>query len=464
MPHETLRRVIVCMLAVVAVCINLSWIHQRHDADSLLTTLISIERWSPYYWGDNRFGMLLPLIASTVRSYVPNLLVQTQISIAAALLTVVLFQCFFLCREPGLSVRNLAASCLAIVIAMAIFRPQNRVIQVFLLPSHPYFTSLALGLLALVVLFGYSGRPVLRYSIAALALLASFWVNWTNGPVIAAAAFLRGRTRGRIAAVLLVCTTWAAMYSYSLLYPRLVVAGMATISEALNSISRLAVNVAGDMLHPWRALVLVVVGLAIQWRKKNVEAGILVGIAVVFAIAVGSTEWVIRNYYEWRYWTVPMALIFLIAASCIADSTYVWLERLTGSPQRAALIAMLVLAAATVRVFGVPSLSAARAGIDSVSRAHYANVERLGCTHMLGDYWVAWSSVFFNRSQKIQPPLWAISLRSEVTEDLWSKAPATARRYCGVCGDPMNNYYIIVFRLGALRHTGQADNLCLFEH
>ena len=160
---------------------------------------------------------------------------------------------------------------------------------------------------------------------------------------------------------------------------------------------------------------------------------------------------------------VVIALVFLVIASYTADSAYLVVHRVTGSAPATVLLILLVFAASILRGFGVPSPGGARASIDSVSRTHYDNVERLGCTHMLGDYWVAWSSVFFNRSRNIEPPLWAVSLRSEPTEYLWSKAPPAERRYCGVCGDQMNNYYIIVFKLGALRHTGQAENLCLFQ-
>jgi hypothetical protein len=481
MPQQTLQRIFIFVFAVAAVCINLSWIHQNHDADSLLTSLISIEQWTPYYWGDNRFGMLLPLIASAVRSYIPNLVVQTQLSVSAALLTAVLFQCFFLDRDHGFTARNLAGSCLTILFAMAVFRPHTRVVQVLLLPSHPYFTSLALALAGLIALLRYRGDTALRYSFAAVALLASFWVNWTNGPVIIGLALLlpssagsvRDHLRARAPAVAVILAALIAMYSFSQLYPRLLIAGIAPLSQARNTIARMSANVLGDMLFPVRAAILVVATLiaaAYRWRRaflRNLlsfgESQAIIGIALGFALAVASTEWVIRNFYEWRYWTVPIALIFLVIASYAADSVYLLLQYLTGSAPATILAVALVFVAGIVHEFGLPSLAFARAGIESVSGAHYDKVESLGCTHMLGDYWVAWSSVFFNRSRNIDPPLWAVSLRSEATESLWSKTPPTERRYCGVCGDTMNNYYIIVFKLGALRHTGQADHLCRFQ-
>ena len=193
------------------------------------------------------------------------------------------------------------------------------------------------------------------------------------------------------------------------------------------------------------------------------ESHVIIVIAVIFAISVATTEWVMKNAYEWRYWTVPVVLIFLVLASFVADSMYLLLQQATASSVAASAIAVLLFAAAIVRIFGLPSVEQARASIDAVSRVHYAKIEQLGCTHMIGDYWIAWSSVFYNRSHDIQPPLWAVSLRSEPTEHLWSTIPPAERRYCGVCGDRMNNYYEIVFKLSPLRHTGQADNLCVFQ-
>jgi hypothetical protein len=451
--------------------------------------LISIERWTPYYWGDNRLGTLLPLLASAVRSYVPNLLLQTQLSVAAALLTVVLFQCFFLQREHGFTARNLGAACITIAIAMAVFRPHDRVVQVFLLPSHPYFTSLSLALIGLTAILRYSARPLMRFSVAAIALLLSFWVNWTNGPVVIGLALLLpspaqsigSHLRARATAVLLAGTTLAAMYAFSLRYPRLLVTGIAPFSAFPNTVSLMLANVAGDLLYLERASVLLcaaLVAAALRWRKQFArksfspgEAHVIIGVALVFAISVAATEWVMKNAYEWRYWTVPIALVFLVVASFVADSIYLQLLRATkaipasglGGGATATAVAVLFFAAGTIRAFGVPSIELARESIDAVSRVHYAKVEQLRCTHMIGDYWVAWSSVFYNRSRSIEPPLWAISLRSEATEDLWSQVPPNQRRYCGVCGDRMNNYYEIVFQLAPLRHTGQAGDLCLFE-
>jgi hypothetical protein len=463
------------------IAINLSGIHGRHDADSLLTSLISIERWTPYYWGDNRLGTLLPLLASPVRDFEYNLIVQTQLSVFAALGAVLLFQCFFSTRERGFTVRNLCAAQIVVLFAILVLRPTYRVVQVLFLPSHPYFTSLSLSLIAVAVLIFSRWKTYIRYGVAAAALLVSFWVNWTNAPLIAGFVLLlpagrerlRERLKARLPALLLVLGAFAAMYSYSQLYPRLVVTGFVPVAQIRETASRMLANAMDGMFYANRfaaLLLLASIAAAVRWRQQFLRnmltfggAQIILLLCLGFAIAIASSEWVIRNLYEWRYWTIPVAFVFLIGAAFLAGCVYDLLRRITDSEWVTASLCVLLFVAAVVKAFGIPSVEHARTGIERVSSADYAKVKQLGCTHMLGDYWIAWSSVFYNRSHRIQPPLWAVSLRSEETQDLWSATPPGERNYCGVCGDIMNNYYQIVFKLGPLRHTDTAGNLCLFQ-
>jgi hypothetical protein len=479
-----LRYVPAVALAAAAFWINLSFIHASQDADLLLMSLISIERWTPFYWGDNRYGMLLPLLASGVRSYVPNLMVQTQLSIFAALLTAVLFQCFFLSRglnrERGFTARNLSAALFTIVLAIFCFRSNPRSIQIFLLP-HPYFTSLALGLAGIAAMLRSTATTTVRYIAGAVALLLSFWVNWSNAPVFFGLVLLLpsgaratgDHLRARLPALFVVGAAFAAAYSYSLLYPRLLDTGLASPAEIPDSIARMFRNLLAGMIDARRTLVVIVAALAaaiVRWRgrllKNLVSFGdgqVIIALAVCFAAAIASTEWVIRNLYEWRYWTIAVVLLFLVVASFLADSLFEAIRRAMRSETRAVPIAVLLFCLTIGYSFGAPSIPGVWRSLDRVSSPDYENIRRLRCTHMVGDYWVAWRSVFYNRVHKIEPPLWAVTLRSEATEPQWSKIPREERRYCGVCGDFMNNYYNIVFNLGPLKHTDQAGNLCLFQ-
>src|SRR4051794_11632247 len=67
-----------------AICVNLSWIQELHGSDTFLLALISLDRYQPFYWGGDRYGMPVPLGASFIHDYQLNLLFQSQILIIAA--------------------------------------------------------------------------------------------------------------------------------------------------------------------------------------------------------------------------------------------------------------------------------------------------------------------------------------------------------------------------------------------
>ena len=73
------------LCAVLAVCIDLGNSHRAENADSLVPILVSLQKWTIFYWDQKRFGMLVPLLAMPVQSPLGNLLVQNAITIFSGL-------------------------------------------------------------------------------------------------------------------------------------------------------------------------------------------------------------------------------------------------------------------------------------------------------------------------------------------------------------------------------------------
>ena len=77
--HPRSRRdvwlVLVCLL-ISAIWIALGPIHRHHTADSIVMALVSLYRWTPLYWEQDRLGMFFPLLATPWREPLDNLLVQ----------------------------------------------------------------------------------------------------------------------------------------------------------------------------------------------------------------------------------------------------------------------------------------------------------------------------------------------------------------------------------------------------
>ena len=67
--------------AAAAVWIDLTRIQANHDADSLVPMFVSLYGWTPFYWSQNRLGMLVPLLATPFSHPFTNLLVQEGLSI-----------------------------------------------------------------------------------------------------------------------------------------------------------------------------------------------------------------------------------------------------------------------------------------------------------------------------------------------------------------------------------------------
>src|SRR5262245_19274452 len=76
--------------AAAAVILDLGGLHRLHHGDSLLPVLVSLQHWTPFYWEQDRIGMLLPLLAMPIRDPLTNLLIQDGAAIFCGLAAAVL--------------------------------------------------------------------------------------------------------------------------------------------------------------------------------------------------------------------------------------------------------------------------------------------------------------------------------------------------------------------------------------
>ncbi len=73
------------LCAAVGSLVSLGSFHQGHIGDSLIPVLVSIQKWTPFYWDLDRIGMLVPLLTLPLRNPLVNLLAQDAIYVSAAL-------------------------------------------------------------------------------------------------------------------------------------------------------------------------------------------------------------------------------------------------------------------------------------------------------------------------------------------------------------------------------------------
>src|SRR4051812_27030057 len=73
------------LCAAAALWIDLGTLHRLQHGDSLLPVLVSLQRWTPFFWEQDRYGMLIPLLARPVTNPLGNLLVQGFLNVSCGL-------------------------------------------------------------------------------------------------------------------------------------------------------------------------------------------------------------------------------------------------------------------------------------------------------------------------------------------------------------------------------------------
>src|SRR6266496_3394333 len=105
---------IIC--AVVGCVVSLGGLHKFHCSDTLIPILFSLQKWTPFFWGQDRIGMLVPLLTLPIRHPLVNLLAQDAIYVSAALAAMFLLTRYMLPDDSYALVGTLSAvACLGLV-------------------------------------------------------------------------------------------------------------------------------------------------------------------------------------------------------------------------------------------------------------------------------------------------------------------------------------------------------------
>src|SRR5262249_13832810 len=124
------------------ISINLTAAFHRHqEADLLIPVLCSLYAWKPFFWEQERVGMLVPLLATPFEHPLTNLLVQNGITIFTGLLSLVGIAWYLLRERFAFAVGAVGAILFLATVPIA---EQFRIFNCAL----PYLTPLALGLVA----------------------------------------------------------------------------------------------------------------------------------------------------------------------------------------------------------------------------------------------------------------------------------------------------------------------------
>jgi hypothetical protein len=441
--------ILVC--AVAALCIDLGCFHRQQNADSIIPVLSSLNRWTPFFWGQDRFGQLLPLLAIPFEHPLVNLLVQTGLAIFAGLLALSLLP-RYLQRDA-----HWPKTGAVLVVLFLALSPQT--FQFFLLSGcQPYGTSLALSLGGMILLEDHSARrnPRSRLFAAWALIMIAHWVNPTSAWVliplvlgrylidrqiersecVCTVTVLAGSALASLGASYLIRTwqlypqdipTWLQLAdprSWPITWWRLIwdQCAMAGPFVPVLLAATLAAPLAGRYLPAGHRT-------SLSWRSGILSA--LAAYCACLAIT-GSLTWVQINAQNYRY-MMPAFAMLSAGLACACWKPF-W-EILTNLLNRKGPVRPLILSSfpiavisAAVVTYGPPSLATVRHEVDVSCGQYSDDIRSAKCTLVVGSYWKVWPAVFHANlvafEQGESQFVWGEAQRATVARDLWNRLPA----------------------------------------
>ena len=435
--------------------------------------MVSLYRWTLFYWEQDRLGMLVPLLAIPFRNPLANLLVQSAVNAFCGLAA------FFLCaryvmREGWFFTGAVSAA------GFLWFNTKQALFQ-YLGLAQPYGVGLCLGLAGLLLLENAKRSRPLRISASLIFLLAASWVDaaviFVLLPLVLFRCYLdcaapttfilrakRCLNSNVALALALIFSSFVASY---------VLSGIVSSSAAY-----------GDWpyspMQPWRwpavwiefgksgwseylsqgagigsALLLVLGVLLRLWpslrtHAPNSPAANLLISSLISFLLMGSLSHVKSTEFEPRFALQSMVLLHVAAVAWALLPVYAFL-RLSGRKVLTAA-AMVLFLSAPIYVYGWPSLAKVRSDLDETFGKYTPEILQSGATHIVGNYWKVWPATFHVNMTLYEMGsdrrIWGVTTRSGPTRKFWSAIAPEKMRLVAIAGDnearPMLENYALL--------------------
>jgi len=498
--HEKGIGVYLLFCAVAALWVDFGTLHRLHTGDTLVPVLVSLQYWTPFFWEQDRYGMLIPLLALPFAHPLANLLVQTFLNVFCGLAAFFLLARYMLRDAIDPLVGALGATAF-LSLAPAPYRFEYLI-------HVTYGVWLTLGLGGLIVAEpepGVGARTWGRRLVALLLIILAHWVYSATALYLATLVVFRtlfmadyrhcaGR---RFRSVPFTTTDLAASAARGLrsapaqailLLVAGFLAGMALTRISIHHPTTFARIPPGEWPHAWTSMVeqtwlalapgawplalgstallslmvnLVRVRLrvplpgqapadssAIPWR----EAAALLSTALLVALYMGTRVWLKLNVYAPRY-LLPSAFLSQAALTMLIVKPLG--DAIMAKPRYRLpiLVAPLLLLGVSLG-YGFPSLRRVRADVDRLS-VLTPDVLASGCTHIAGDYWTVWPAVFhvnlalYERGES--RTVWGVTYVGQPTSMIWRTIPQEQRCVCIPVNDPYGDNWLISFGFSRFR-------------
>jgi hypothetical protein len=458
---------------LVALVIDLGHLHQEEQGDSILQVMLSLQRWTVFAWGQDRYGELLPLLARPFRNPFVNMLVQGWLGVFAGLAP------FFLLSRYMLRDKIWAAPAALASASLLVCTPAWVRLDWF--AAQPYGTSLTLAVGALLILESTGGRQrrTGRLLVALLLMLLASWVNFSVWVLLIPLVLLRSLGGSERAGHLLERTPGAGdqasgllwrwkdrtvIYSIGLLvlgavWGRLILRfvkdmGGRTVTRLMpvrqwpGAWAKLAASIWNmALLRPYflrfaavsavgAILLLAVPALRKSWRQTLAVCVALGGAALVQFLLAGASVWAKMNVYFPRY-AYPSLVLVSIALGTLAAAPLRALPN--GFWRYSAPAGALLLVTLAIYSYGIPSPATARKDIDEKFGGATPEILAAHANLIVGTYWKVWPAVFHASlvlyEQGSHQRIYGLTDRGVGAQKRWSRIPLDKMRAAMFVGD-----------------------------
>lgn len=431
------------LCAAAAVWIDFGSLHRGQHADSLINILASLYAWTPFFWEQDRYGALVPLLAAPIKHPLGNLLFQDALTVWGGLAAPFLLARYLL-RDAFYPLVAAAAGAAFLLLATPLYRFEFLVDTGYGVPFTLAFAALVLTIpdaagrarwwrwpaaLLLVVLAHWVFLATFL-TLAPLVVLRRLFLPAKRGPdvefrfgLVLAAAGLAGGLAARAFA-----GPWAEPTPFDSLPVWRWPVGWGRLAWRTWSVQ-------APHGCAWPALLVLAVAvpcLVPRLRRHAAAvarpAACLVGAGLASFLFMGTRRWTELNSYDYRY-AMPSALLIQVAAFALALAP---LRRSAGVRCRDAVPMAAVWLAAVVS-YGWPSLQGVRDDLAGSLGEHSDAVLEARCTHVAGDYWFVWKTVYHANLLKYERGepgvVWGVAFRGRPAWPRWRDMSAGEMRF-----------------------------------
>ncbi len=429
--RQWLTVIALCMLTGAALTWSLQFCN-AHDADSVILSIMARQKLTLFYWGQNRYMNLLPVLTAWIDDISMNQQVQVWLraSLAAAfpLFVIVLL-------KPRASLLLCFAAALAALLTVF----DLDLIRILWTDGQPYGVSMALMTVAMLLTSrladkGLAVRAVLvtvGFGLAAVAMLVNASLVIVMAPLFGLLVLFTPSIQNVLLLIMSLAgyaiskklSTWIGGREYdNILFDP------ANLATAWN---RILSGVDGTALA---LLAFLFIGglIVIQVRHRAMRSGgdpVIAPLAVrslalsvaclIYMLLVPNIEWVILNISHVRYYGLILVLVICMFAIVTVEALVAGERRVGRALAPAAVLAAAVVLFRTSWPMAFPlsqqcSFIGMAPGSAAVSSPDFARMALDKNIHLiLGDYWKVWPTVYEAIKRSGRDDIYGMTLRAE---------------------------------------------------